>query len=66
MEKKWKWSKGNAGHIGMVALFVVGSGVATQLIQFIGQIDFGSYDPVVMALLNLAAVAVKELLNTKR
>lgn len=63
---KFKLATSDFGHMLNVALYVGGSAAATKLIELLSSYDFGAYQVVVMAVLNLAAVFVKEYFSDTR
>jgi hypothetical protein len=52
--------------IGITALYVGGSAIATYAIQELAKIDYGVYTPLIMAGLNILAVLVKKYLTVTK
>lgn len=66
MDKKLQWSKENSKKLLHVAGFIVASALLTAGSEFITQVDFGQWTPIVMALWNVVLAAGREFLRSDR
>lgn len=61
-----QWSKENSSKLLKVALFVVSSALLTAGTEFVAQVDFGQWTPIVMAVWNVVLAAGREYLRSDR
>lgn len=63
VNKKYTLNKQDFQKIGKGALIAVGGALATYLVQMIGQVDFGEYTPVIVAVGSILINAITKYLS---